>query len=814
MAATRTGRHSAAVEDGASKKRSLRGSAPSRSYADPDTDEEDGIEDNDEEVASPPAPRKTSTRPPRSSRPPRRSTTQARKRYAELDTDDESEDDDAEFEPEHASPRRTATATLRSTRRQSWRTVRREVELDGDERQADEEARQLRRAARPPARKRQKTSRRSQPQGRGKTNLDKSKKIAKLSLSNIGKKRRWNTAGATPKREFTGPSDGMKPDWTSLPISVLRDMFIFASRPVHEQTRVASANVDWLMKTARVCPAFTIPALEAYYLSPALHTNLQPHHLLELLQIPSEKQYMNYKVKIKSLSIDVRRLAYTATGKGLFDISLLTQQCQQLQHLEISHPVDEPPFRPINIRPWHYPSDLFDRLEQHDIRLRSWRWSRNMIPVPNADKMYEFMMKTHTSRAFERLEKLTVCGYDWNDSAEPVELEDDAIPAAAAPGLATSISLLAALKDLTFISCEVLVDKFLERLPPNLERLEITNCLELTSTILHSYLLTHGSQLRELVLNHNSALNLTFLTSLKAACPRLEILKMDLRYYSEKINSNDAEPLYDELLGNDDIPTWPPTLRHLELTQLQRWEAEAAEHLFQSLVDSSPDLPDLRKLILHSHIDIPWRQRAAFRDQWIDRLQHVYARRAEAPNPYLGSKKMFRQWKQAQAGGWKIEGSSAGKAKLDDPEDEDEEFLVGSSVRDVVMPPAKEHEGDTDVFSESSPEKKDVQPGTDDGVPRIRRSTRVAESVVRHSLPASSAESQSDDGEAEDEINDDGRNTLQIQGLCTIVDIRIDNQRPRETEFTIGDFLDEERSGDEEWNESGDDGEERGGYAW
>jgi hypothetical protein len=49
------------------------------------------------------------------------------------------------------------------------------------------------------------------------------------------------------------------------------------------------------------------------------------------------------------------------------------------------------------------------------------------------------------------------------------------------------------------------------------------------------------------------------------------------------------------------------------------------------------------------------------------------------------------------------------------------------------------------------------------------------------------------------------------QGMCEVVDIRIDNLRPRETQATEADFLDEEQPGDGDWD--GEDGEEEG-YAW
>ncbi|KAK3672860.1 hypothetical protein LTR78_007213 [Recurvomyces mirabilis] len=772
---------------GESSKRSLRERAATPSYVDPETDDEDEL-GHDYEPASPPAPRKAPRlilrapqRPQRQVRPIR----QATKRYVEPDSDDESEDEGV-VEP--------AQRSSRSSGRLTRQTATSYAEPDSDD-DVDDEAEfvpvappqlQHRQEARAPPRKRRKVQARPRPQTRLMRG-DKGKAAVKSVLRGIGKKRRWNTVGAPPKQAFTGPSDKKIPDWASLPINILRDIFIFASQPVHEQTRTASANVDRLLKTARLSP---------------LLNNLQPHHLLELLQIPKEKRCINYNAKVKSLQIDVRRLAYTATGRGLFDISLLVAECPQLQQVEILHPVDEPPFRPLKIQNWHYPANFFESLEEHGTKLRSWRWNRDMINIIDASEMYALMVKTHSGKSFEYLTKLTLCGYDWNDSAEPAEAEGGATSAATAPGLATSIGLIPRLKDLTFISCEVLVDNFLERLPTNLERLEITNCLELTSGMLQSYLLTGGSQVRELVLNHNPALNLTFLTSLKTACPKLEVLKMDLRLFSEKINSNDAEPLYEELLGSEDIPTWPSTLRHLELTQLNRWQAEAAQNLFRSVVDNSADLPDLRILILHSHINIPWRQRAEFRDQWIDRLHQVYARRADAPNPYLGSLRQFAEWKAAQAVGWDIKQN--GRAKPDDPEAPGD-FVVGRGISHVQMSSPKRHDGDTDVFSESSPEKQDGDKA------KVRRSTRVKESVARVPLSATGSDSGGEEEDEDDEQED--QTGLHVQGLCNIVDIRIDNQRPRENEFTAGDFLDDEISGDEDWQE-GNDNDADDGYAW
>lgn len=91
--------------------------------------------------------------------------------------------------------------------------------------------------------KRRKVDRRAKPQTRSK---------AKRSRPESGKprgpkkrKHPWSKQLATPfkqkekKLKFKGRSDGRIPAWTSLPIEILRDVFIFASRPIHEQTTTA-----------------------------------------------------------------------------------------------------------------------------------------------------------------------------------------------------------------------------------------------------------------------------------------------------------------------------------------------------------------------------------------------------------------------------------------------------------------------------------------------------------------------------------------------------------------------------------------------
>lgn len=366
------------------------------------------------------------------------------------------------------------------------------------------------------------------------------------------------------------------------------------------------------------------------------------------------------------------------------------------------------------------------------------------------------------------------------------------------PGLASSIAKLPCLRDVTFITCDVI--QSLEQLPTTLHRLELSNCLEITSDIMLTYFATSGSQLRELVLSHNAALSLSFLQGLKFGCPRLEVLRTDLHCYSEKILTDDSEPLYDELLGAEDSPTWPSSLRHLEILHASKWQSAGAQNLFRSLIDCAPELPELRHIAIHAHINIPWRDRVGFRDQWIKRLRRVYLRKSDEPSKQMGSLKQMRMWSDLQGKTIREPRSTKDELSLDfSSNDEDEVPLAGRHASHVRVPPYNAS-GDTDHYSDSDVSKPAY------GGPR--RSKRVAVTRISHETnPVSESE--------DDAAKQDSRHQpeLFVQGMCDVVDIRIDNQRPREEQYTEAHFLDSERSGDDDWHEGADEDED-GAYAW
>lgn len=220
-------------------------------------------------------------------------------------------------------------------------------------------------------------------------------------------------------------------------------------------------------------------------------------------------------------------------------------------------------------------------------------------------------------------------------------------------------------------------------------------------------------------------------------------------------------------------------------------------------MESAESLPDLRNLVLQAHINIAWRDRAAFRDQWIERLRRVYLRQDDEPDSNLASLKAWQLYKSPQPA------STSGSR-------------VFSHVRITPRKPSAtatsgEEEGSPDSDSRSK-----------------RRSKRLSDqAIIQAATPPPQPEpvqpkskSRRKGGPRESEVSvasldqegsdrDDWRDKPEkfIQGLCNIVDIKIDNQRPREDQqLNESHFLDSEASGDEEWTEGADGGDD--GYAW
>ncbi|TKA71824.1 hypothetical protein B0A49_06167 [Cryomyces minteri] len=570
-----------------------------------------------------------------------------------------------------------------------------------------------------------------------------------------------NEAGnGKPERKTAVPSDGVIPPWTTLPYDILLQTFIFAYRSLHEIS--PNQTVAWVLNAARTCRAFSEPALTAFYRNPTLLSPDKPHRFLELLSLPSGVKYMDYNAKVKRLDIDVRNcLAYSAPGKGLFDLATLPAHLPQLSEIHLTHPDDGPPFRLTTegrVR-WFYPDALFSSLQCSKLppnsaiglepselastsehHMKSWRWNAMFF---GSQHKAAWGKQIHQSPSFHGLQYLsfTNCFNMWQGEDSTCE-----------KALSETISSLPELKGLSLESTCLAADKSLSYLTHDLQHLSIINCQCTSTRGLQTYLQNHGSQLRELALDHNMHLDLTFLPELQTTCPQLQILHMDLTYYSQHENFDDSEP--------------------------------------RSLIDSAENLPDLRHLVLKAELNIAWRDRAGFREQWIGRLRRVFLGVFPEPDPRLMSSKTFRLWKEKDTAE-KSEDSAPSQLPL--PIDSNGEALVASKRRSKRI--AQHEDSDACLLLQDSDEPK--------------RPCRGAGLRSRDEIP------QTSDGNGEKRESRKASEPKFIQGLCQVVDIRIDNQRPREHQFNEGDFRDGEQGADdgEEWNEDDDDAADDG-HAW
>ena len=602
--------------------------------------------------------------------------------------------------------------------------------------------------------------------------------VAKVAALTGRAKRSTKPRNKSIKHEQSPPaivSDGKIPPWHDLPYAVLLEIF---------QHAYTDNSPDWLLKSARsVCRAFTEPALEAFYRSPTLPTTSHLESLHWLTQNPIEEALINYAVKVRRLELNIHGLVDRKDDSQVFELATLIADLPNLTEITVTSLQDKPPYRRHSLPRWRYPTSLFESLDDNNRRLKSWRWNRLFIREARNKhfaEMFQTLTEIHLRPSFQTLEHLELSDFPaFGRLAEQQAREVE---------VAEIIGLLPNLKSLELVTCDMIHTPFTEHLPRTLTRLRIANSPGLTSDTLHTYLSKNGScQLRELILDHNVRLDLAFLPMLKQTCPHLQTLKMDLHYYSQRHTVNDAVAKYDYLLGVDEIPSWPSTMRELELVHLQKWTSEGAQNLFQSLIDSAGDLVHLRKLVLHAHINISWRDRVAFREKWIGKLRGVFLDQRE-PSMHLASFKTWRRWKGIEDASTDLAPSAPGVRLFSH----------------VEIPKRTQSAESSQLASDSDLSSK-------------RRSRRIADSEAaslrRRSSTSSEAVSSSDDKE-DVSLDENGQDDSEItvQGLCDVVDIRIDNQRPREEQYNESHFLDSEASGDEEWTE----GDELPGdsYAW
>ncbi|KAH6669919.1 hypothetical protein B0J14DRAFT_597503 [Halenospora varia] len=719
--------------------------------------------------------------------------------YAEPSTDDSSFEDNSESETNtrRRSPRKVAARESQTSRRTNPTPRTYDPDTSADERR------------KPLSKKRKRpTTRSSRPH--------KAKKVAAdSSISQI-------------------VYNGVIPAWQTLPYQILSQIFEYASYPIYdENTFQPSISGKWLIRMACLCKAFTEPALTALYTSPPLVPMVQAHQLVDLLKADPTSLAFGYRQKIRALQIDVDQVvAYSLPGSGHLNLFDLIKYLPRLNDLELYHRKDMSPYRALDEHiKWTYPEPMFDALEYIDPAadpskgdktsvccLRSWRWSSRL-----AGKKFSIdkIQTIHLRPSFVALRKIAFVNYQIPST--PADEEDPKHEKI----LADSLHVLKNLEHLVFESSTLVNAKLLPLLPKSLRHLEFINCWEVIADYFAEFLLTHGRQLRALTLNHNQSLSLGFLPILGEACPKLQVLKMNLSYYNLHASYHDSEPMYERLLLPEQVPVWPSTLQAIELIKCRKWETPAAEMFFQSLLDSAPYLPDLRSLNIQAILNIGWRDRASFRDKWIGSLERVFKRVSPPPksHSHILPKAQPDVKTDIPVRGKGIE-SAVEQVEIAPNTKKSSAESKSSTRRSQRSCASKSQQG---IYAESSDEDKGIAETDAEGPPRESRPrsrmTRELEILKQTagidspltpatSSNAGSSSNTSDDDQplAKPKSKGKGKEKEFIHGMCEIVELRIDNLRPTENPFNENDFMDSEVSGDEDWN--GEDGGDDGVYAW
>lgn len=595
--------------------------------------------------------------------------------------------------------------------------------------------------------------------------------------------------------------------WQTLPYEILLQIFQYASQPLCDNLFQAGPSVTWLLRAALVCKAFAEPALSALYYSPPLRPPARARSLFFHLATQAETSTLNYRTKVKYLEFEATSiLLQKSDGHDPLSLEQLIPLTPQLRGIGIHLLSDQPRYRTqlqlMSKRPGAvYKKQIFDALQHSKISLLSWKWNFKFNRPGSTQNSFPWktLKDIHMQSSFRNLRSLAIVRYDATSCIEESKL-------------AEAIAALPNLTRLSLDSCSSAHGKLLSLLPRELESLQISSWSDLNSDMLHPFLLTHGSNLRELILDHNQSLNIAFLVDLAVACPLLEVFKMDMTFYSSFATFFDSEPKFGALLLPGALPTWPSTLQTIELLHLRKWYSTSAEVFIGSLIDSAPTLLQLRRLILKTSIEIGWRDRATFRGRWIGKLRKVFLRRSpppklSPPSPHAIS---GEQVKKEEAKGSLSDEEEGPQRRSGLRERGTRRFSHIEIPKDVLD---SETDSDTPIVPRSmrrsnrlKEQEMDDSYGTTSG-----SASKARRSKDRHSRVASQSSEGGIDSPSGGSENSDV--VLFIQGLCNVVDICIDNLRPAQMQYSENDFLDDELSGDEDWN--GDDGAAAdGGYAW
>ena len=644
-----------------------------------------------------------------------------------------------------------------------------------------------------------------------------SKHIAmqKRSKKSAGRPRRMS---AMPKKmnakksrtdiPATGPHIrmvGKQMPWQTLPFQILTLILAHAAGPLVSSTNQALPSVKWLLRMVTLCKDFTEPALSVLYFCPPIVLPSQISKLGELLGRETEDASIKYRHKIRYLELQLTHTGTRGLQKG-FALADIVRLAPRIRGMHLGPPENDPKRFPTGFSKTNGPEipSVVRAIIEAESPLEEWSWNGSF---EENRPLLSTVKEIHSLHPFCKLRSLTFSNLLERQTPP---LSDPNANERLETTLASIINKIPTLKQLRLSVVSVYGGLLLPLLPDTLESLVILNCVDVQSHDLQEFITTKGHHLKELILSHNAALNLSFLTELSWACPKLETLIMDFLYFNTFFTSCDSDPRYDSLLLDDEQATWPSSLRHLELLYLRNWSTKVAEKFFRSLTEHAQSLPNLRCLKIKASLpESGWRDRIAFRDKWVSDLERIFLRQANSRDSRVHPKVIIPHKSRDSP----VKNSDQDLMELDSDSNSNSDVPLTKTRRSDRLKAVSFD--DESATRSSQPSRTLTQSG------QIRRRNAMNDD--------SDSDSEMDDSDVFDSSTPSGprsskaaqsnhadHETLPVQGMCDIVDIVVDNLRPTEDQLHESDFLDEELSGDEDWNAKDDDihAYQRPGYAW
>ncbi|KAK7948075.1 uncharacterized protein PG986_008961 [Apiospora aurea] len=583
-------------------------------------------------------------------------------------------------------------------------------------------------------------------------------------------------------------------DWATLPYLVWRTIFDEIAAPLRDlsaREEVKSEASRTILASARASKILAEPALTALYQTPPL-TPLSTHQLLHTLMTPPESTMFNYRPKIEVLRIEVEQTLSRKNMGTYLNLKELLQYLPRLKHIDLYTALDAKPWRQLDqsVR-WKYSPELFNALQSMPpmgnpdltdegltyLPLESWSWSARLIPP--AWSMDE-IRSIHSAPSFQFLRKITFINFQVPSVTSKIK-DPIAIAAMDNPVIqdfASTITLLPKLEHLVLEASTVANGSLLEQLPRNLKHFELINCWDVEAEHMVDFLRDRGHSLKSIVLNHCQSLSLQFLPILGSACPDLEEIHVNTKYFRHHEFYNDDQPFWDVFLEPEQIPTWPTKLRCIDMQHLQFNEAYRAAHIFcKSLETSAHRLPHLRKLAIDIKLKCNLNVRTKLRNYWTPRLQTIFKRPLVVPTSVADASRLAKQLEQQAV-------LEPGRRKS----------LKACST------PMRRSVRIAEIIS--SPDVTQDEASATSGR-EVSRRGQVRKEARRLGNESYDADGESDD-ELSAEVYTDPTKNSPVQRLCNVVEIQLDNSRVVEEQFAMVDFRggpeSEEEEEDPDWN--------------